>query len=969
MQIFISYKHHEIDGKIAEELYGIIQSWGHKPWIDYMDIPYASTRNNPGFKDEIRKGLEESSVVIGLLSDESLDSYFVQLEWGWARDNDVPIILIKLRDYDKKKLLEFSQQNYADWRQKDIILPKLKNELDEISQKSKRPLVKSYEPNSADYTEPRQYVRERQILDSKHSSPNVTVALIDKIGERIKSKLGDKECSTKKMTNLSTEQAKDILCCHLHKTWLVDILRHDLSETGADIRPNLYLKKGNKRIIQHDHLAIYNEFKGRFLITGEPGLGKTIFLLQLATFLLKAYLDNPKRRIPVIFNLSGWGNIDFKDTSLEDWFALQFSKEYGMPWADVGKENFIFLLDGFDEIDKDVLSDRLEKINKYCRDNPDDNVVICARRRRYPKPQMINKSNPNDTSPKQYVHFEFSEQRVVLQDLFDSEVRQYTNQSTRIAQILESNRESDKTLQELLKIPLFFTMINQLAEGDRLDNGDRNRHEWIHYILSQYMAFDRMMDHKPIKDKGRQKKALNVLGDLTKKSYLYGVIFNINKMTPKWFENYLNFYNTFFFILICVLPVLVWLTLGIGLSGIWGGILGFITLLFTGIIWYRFRFRQLFYHNNISILPKFMDVVSHLDIIEKGIFVLAIFILALLLWLYVRYNAFILWGGMIVGVLPLIILITLLLWATPLVSVPRLSRIKATGWIALAIGASSGLNMIFGSILWFFAIPILLFLLAGGARIIQLRLFYLFFRVVNGVRYDKLMKDLVTRKVFRELGTGYTYRHDYFFRLNWQDEEPEIINHRKQDEKYRKIYQDLLQLVAKKANYREIDKKVQAISQLGKFVIPKLIDTLIVRTENSHDMYFIARILSSFGEDASRMLLYHNKIFSKDILKGEQGARDFDALHHVILVWQKTEFLESKRLLIEILDLFYRETDEYHDLFDTDTIGIITARTLGIIGASYDDDIIHDKLTTLRNEPAKSKAIEQVVDDVLNEWN
>ncbi|MGK7938414.1 MAG: NACHT domain-containing NTPase [Xenococcaceae cyanobacterium] len=127
------------------------------------------------------------------------------------------------------------------------------------------------------------------------------------------------------------------------------------------------------------------------LILGEPGSGKTIALLQLAKRLIEQAKYDKNRPIPVIFNLSSWGQ---KDESLEKWLIKELKDKYYVPetisqrW--LKEEQLQLLLDGLDEVGADLKDDEIaqEKKRKTCvkainefisDDHLQTDIVICSR--------------------------------------------------------------------------------------------------------------------------------------------------------------------------------------------------------------------------------------------------------------------------------------------------------------------------------------------------------------------------------------------------------------------------------------------------------------------------------------------------------------------------------------------------------------------------------------------------------------
>jgi DNA polymerase III delta prime subunit len=116
------------------------------------------------------------------------------------------------------------------------------------------------------------------------------------------------------------------------------------------------------------------------LILGEPGTGKTISLLRLAERLIKRTEQNLSLSIPVVFNLSSWGNkrqpiVDWLVTELKD--KYQVSKALGKQWIE--EESLILLLDGLDEVKVDYRNDCVKALNTFIETHSVTEMVICSR--------------------------------------------------------------------------------------------------------------------------------------------------------------------------------------------------------------------------------------------------------------------------------------------------------------------------------------------------------------------------------------------------------------------------------------------------------------------------------------------------------------------------------------------------------------------------------------------------------------
>ena len=96
-QIFISYaREHEA---FARRLYSEIETWGHVPWLDVINI-------HPGenFDTAIHVGMEAAEVILGVMTPESLQSENVLDEWAYARENNKRLILLLLCEVSKSQI-------------------------------------------------------------------------------------------------------------------------------------------------------------------------------------------------------------------------------------------------------------------------------------------------------------------------------------------------------------------------------------------------------------------------------------------------------------------------------------------------------------------------------------------------------------------------------------------------------------------------------------------------------------------------------------------------------------------------------------------------------------------------------------------------------------------------------------------------------------------------------------------------
>lgn len=133
------------------------------------------------------------------------------------------------------------------------------------------------------------------------------------------------------------------------------------------------------------------EKRGRLLIVGSPGAGKTVLLLNLALHLVAKAHNDVNQPLPVIFNLASW-SLEYE--RFDDWLKAVLTQGYGLS-ADfaatmLSEGRIVFLLDGLDELARNEEADKAADIRKKCLSalnlslhDGARNAVICCRRNEF----------------------------------------------------------------------------------------------------------------------------------------------------------------------------------------------------------------------------------------------------------------------------------------------------------------------------------------------------------------------------------------------------------------------------------------------------------------------------------------------------------------------------------------------------------------------------------------------------------
>ncbi|MBZ0279276.1 MAG: TIR domain-containing protein [Anaerolineae bacterium] len=394
LQVFISYKSQE--RSFAEQLRDQLRAWGFSTWLDKDNIPEGAY-----FRHEIQKGLETSQVVIGLLTEEALQSREVMWEWDYALYNS-RLIPVMLRPCKLPYHLQGTQ--YLDFTQPNTTA------FDRLRQAITSPLGAQYiAPNPASITK-------LQITTS--TSATNRARMLDKV----------------------------------HEFWVVGVLENALKESGTfelglSAVPGAVLKHIDYGDYQLPSTAgigeVFNDLNRELLILGAPGAGKTILLLQLARHLIERARADETQPIPVIFNLSSWAA---ERKSLEDWLVSELRLKYQVPqkvaqeWIE--HEKLLLLLDGLDEVAEEFRNQCVDAINIFRRTFKAIDLAVCSRIADYEP--LTSKLDLRGA--------------IVLQSLNADQINTYLNRPE--LEGLRTVLKTDTVLQEMVETPF---LLNTMA--------------------------------------------------------------------------------------------------------------------------------------------------------------------------------------------------------------------------------------------------------------------------------------------------------------------------------------------------------------------------------------------------------------------------------------------------------------------------------------------------------------------------
>lgn len=132
-------------------------------------------------------------------------------------------------------------------------------------------------------------------------------------------------------------------------------------------------------------LDVFDEAEGSLLILGEPRVGKTTLLLDLAQQAIAWAEEGPEQPLPVVLPLGWWLE---QRQLLVDWLVTTLNRRYFMredtvrTWLDNGE--LFLLLDGLDQVQPDRQRTAcVEAINTFYQEHGLTQIVVCCRTAAY----------------------------------------------------------------------------------------------------------------------------------------------------------------------------------------------------------------------------------------------------------------------------------------------------------------------------------------------------------------------------------------------------------------------------------------------------------------------------------------------------------------------------------------------------------------------------------------------------------
>ena len=328
-------------------------------------------------------------------------------------------------------------------------------------------------------------------------------------------------------------------------------------------KPNRILPQGTKIS------DVFDDVGQTLLILGKPGSGKTTTLLELAHEKIKLAKIDSTQPIPVVFNLSSWGE---QNKSIEDWLVSELNTKYNIAkkiaCAWIENDQLLLLLDGLDEVSIQKRADCVRAINQFFQEHLMP-IVICSRTEEY---QSLTNSLKIQNA-------------VCIQPLTEVQVCEYFDRLGIEFKTMYNVLKKDNLLQELLRSPLMLNIITLAFQGassaeiQQLHSIKTQReHIFNKYIERMFNRFARTRSETYPRDKTI--KWLSWLAE--KMSKEAQSVFFIEGMQPNWLKTKTQ-QRRYTMITIFIVNMIFMLNYGLIFFLIYGLIHGLNTKLINGL--------------------------------------------------------------------------------------------------------------------------------------------------------------------------------------------------------------------------------------------------------------------------------------------------------------------------------------------------------------------------------------------------
>jgi len=302
-QIFISYSRRDGNTQ-AEHLERELQAKGFRVWRDVRDIDPAKD-----FTADIERGIEESAqVVVCVTPDSKRDDSFVRREIQYALLSEKPVIPVRFAEIKPHlPIINYEWIDvFRDWDDRFARLCAiLAGEAREFQQ--------------------------RQVSDDPFRP------YVETLYKRVVNFLGQ---AVIKLIDLTSEATPDAVNTPPSRKDMIDLF-FEVQGIGEE--------KPSKLKPFHTFAEAFEYYKGRVLLLGEPGAGKTITLFATARDAAARRLNDPTAPLPLLGLISSWDAE--KQIPLADWLSGGYPElDSDLVRQTIAEGEALLLLDGLDEL-------------------------------------------------------------------------------------------------------------------------------------------------------------------------------------------------------------------------------------------------------------------------------------------------------------------------------------------------------------------------------------------------------------------------------------------------------------------------------------------------------------------------------------------------------------------------------------------------------------------------------------------
>lgn len=471
--IFISYSRK--DKEFVRQLWEALIQANQKTWVDWNDIPPTAN-----WREEVYLGIEAANNFVFVLSPHSSSSKVCSEELLHALDQGKRLVPIVRQKVDSQSVHpELAKLNWIFFQEQDdftsafdTLIRAIETDLDYVRSHT-RLLVraKEWERNrdssfllrGSDLESAEQWLAESS---SKTPQPMAVHREYIRVSREAETERRETEIRLNRITpqEYRNRQAllskvknywiKGVLENSLHNRMPIELpLEEDLQAVApplnlTDQTPDQSRKplpQGTTVIDLFDAIG-----EGRtLLVLGEPGAGKTITLLELASKLVDRAEQDIAQRIPVVLNLSAWG---YGKRTVDDWtvkelnIKYQVPKQLGQTWIE--KQQLLLLLDGLDEIRNEYQEECIDAINAFHQKHGSE-IVVTSRINDY---QALSKR----------LNFQSA---ICLSSLTSDQIYHCLDDADSYPAGLRALLLKDERLSQLARSPLMLSIITVAYQG------------------------------------------------------------------------------------------------------------------------------------------------------------------------------------------------------------------------------------------------------------------------------------------------------------------------------------------------------------------------------------------------------------------------------------------------------------------------------------------------------------------------